>query len=164
MSVTADEISGLIRATMEADNTSPDEAVTALGHSLTTALMAICETSDWSLDVCQATLDFLTKIQQQLQKAINEHTPKDTTFLSLDEVKARVEELSVNPKQADTNARVNACKQIMETDTLGFLLLSYLRDGNVSMCSNLQDSEKRDKVLVLLRETLYGEGEGKFKM
>lgn len=160
----AEEISGLIRATMEADNTSPNEAVTALGHSLTTLLMAICETSNWSLDICQATLDFLTKIQQQLQKAVNEHTPKDTTFLSMDEVKARVEELSVNPKQADTNARVNACKQIMETDTLGFLLLSYLRDGGVSTCSNLQDSEKRDKVLAILRETLYGDGEKKFRI
>ena len=128
------------------------------------SLRGFCETSDWSLDVCQATLDFLTKIQQQLQKAVNEHTPKGTTFLSLDEVKARVEELSVSPKQADTNARVNACKQIMETDTLGILLLSYLRDGSVSICSNLQDTEKRDKVLVLLQETLYGEGERKFKM
>jgi len=59
---------------------------------------------------------------------------------------------------------VNACKQIMETDTLGFLLLSYLRDGGVSMCSNLQDPEKRDKVLLLLREALYGEGEKKFKI
>ena len=160
----AEEISGIIMAMMEADETSPDEAVSALGQSLTTLLMAVCETHDWSLDVCQATLDFLGKMQRQLQETINEHTPKDTTFLSLDEVKERVDELSIEPKQADTNARVNACNQIMETDTLGFLLLSYLRNGNVSMCSNLQDNEKRDKVLTLLREALYGEGVKKFKI
>ena len=151
-------------AMMSADETEPNEAVSALGQSLTTLLMAVCEIHDWSLDVCQATLDFLTRMQQQLQKTINEHTPQDTTFLSLDEVRARVEELSIEPKQADTNSRVNACRQIMETETLGFLLLSYLRDGNVSMCSNLNDPEKREKVLMLLREALYGEGEKKFKM
>ena len=119
-------------ALMSSDETEPNEAVSALGQSLTTLLMAVCETHDWSVDVCQATLDFLGKMQRQLQETIDEHTPKDTTFLSLDEVKARVEELSIEPKQADTNARVNACNQIMETDTLGFLLLSYLRNGNVS--------------------------------
>jgi len=160
----AEEISDIIMALMSSDDTQPDEAVSALGQSLTTLLMAVCETHEWSLEVCQATLNFLTKMQQQLQETINEHTPTDTTFLSLDEVKARVEELSIEPKQADTNARVNACKQIMETDTLGFLLLSYLRNGNVSICSNLQDTEKREKVLVLLRETLYGEGNKKFKI
>lgn len=160
----AEEISDIIMALMSSDDTQPDEAVSALGQSLTTLLMAVCETHEWSLEVCQATLNFLTKMQQQLQETINEHTPTDTTFLSLDEVKARVEELSIEPKQADTNARVNACKQIMETDTLGFLLLSYLRNGNVSICSNLQDTEKREKVLVLLRETLYGEGNRKFKI
>ena len=160
----AEEISGLVMAAMEADNTSPNEAVSALGHSLTTLLMAVCETHDWSLDVCQASLDFLTKIQQQLQETINEHTPANTTFLSLDDVRERVKELSVEPKQADTNARVNACRQIMETDTLGFLLLSYLSDGYVSVCSNLQDDEKREKVLVLLKEIVYGNGKKKFKM
>ena len=160
----AEEISDIIMALMSSDDTQPDEAVSALGQSLTTLLMAVCETHEWSLEVCQATLNFLTKMQQQLQETINEHTPTDTTFLSLDEVKARVEELSIEPKQADTNTRVNACKQIMETDTLGFLLLSYLRNGNVSICSNLQDTEKREKVLVLLRETLYGEGNKKFKI
>ena len=160
----AEEISDIIMALMSSDDTQPDEAVSALGQSLTTLLMAVCETHEWSLEVCQATLNFLTKMQQQLQETINEHTPTDTTFLSLDEVKARVEELSIEPKHADTNARVNACKQIMETDTLGFLLLSYLRNGNVSICSNLQDTEKREKVLVLLRETLYGEGNKKFKI
>lgn len=128
----AEEISDIIMALMSSDETEPNEAVSALGQSLTTLLMAVCETHDWSVDVCQATLDFLGKMQRQLQETIDEHTPKDTTFLSLDEVKARVEELSIEPKQADTNARVNACNQIMETDTLGFLLLSYLRNGNVS--------------------------------
>ena len=151
-------------AMMSADGTEPNEAVSALGQSLTTLLMAVCEIHDWSLDVCQATLDFLTRMQQQLQKTINEHTPQNTTFLSLDEVRERVKELSVEPKQADTNARVNACQQIMETETLGFLLLSYLSDGHVSVCSNLQDNEKRDKVLTLLREILYSKGEKKFKI
>ncbi len=160
----AEEISDLLMAMMSADNTEPNEAVSALGQSLMTILMAVCETNEWSLDVCQTSLDFVGKIQQGLQKKINEHTPSNTTFMSLEEVKAKVEKLSINPKKADTNARVNACKQIMETDTLGFLLLSYLKNGNVSLCSNLHDDEKRDKVLVLLREALYGEGEKKFKI
>ena len=159
-----EELNGLIRATMEADNTSPDDAISALGQSLTSALIAVCEIHNWDLSACQATLDFLTKLQQQLQQAINEHTPKNTTFLSLDEVRERVKELSVEPKQADRNARVNACQQIMETETLGFLLLSYLSDGYVSVCSNLQEPEKRDKVLMLLREILYGEGKKNFKI
>ena len=154
----AEEINGLIRTLMEAGYTSPDEAVTALGQSLTSLLMAVCELNNWSLPVCQSTLDFLTKMQQQLQQTINEHTPKNTTFLSLDEVRERVKELSVEPKQADRKDRVNACQQIMETETLGFLLLSYLSDGYVSVCSNLQEPEKRDKVLTLLREILYGKG------
>ncbi len=160
----AEEISDLLMAMMSADNTEPNEAVSALGQSLMTILMAVCETNDWSLDVCQTSLDFVGKIQQGLQKTINEHIPSDTTFMSLDEVKAKVEKMSIDPKQADTNARVNACQTIMETDTLGFLLLNYHRDGGVSMCSNLQDPEKRDKVLLLLREALYGDGEKKFKI
>lgn len=149
---------------MEADNTSPSEAISALGQSLTSILMAVCEAHHWSLNICQASLDFLKEMQLQLQETINDHTPKDTTFLSLDEVKTRVEELSVEPKQADINARVNACQQIMETETLGFLLLSYLRDGSVSVCSNLQNKEKQDKVLTLLREILYGTYVKKYKI
>ncbi len=160
----AQEISDLIMAAASADNTDPNEVISALGQSLMTLLMAVCETNDWSLEVCQTTLDFVGKIEQELQKRINEHTPQNTTFMSLDEIKAQVEEMSINPKQADTNARVNACKQIMKSETLGFLLLSYLKEGGVSLCSNLQDPEKRDKVLVLLREVLYGEGEKKFKI
>ncbi len=160
----AEEISDLIRAIVSADDTDPNEVISALGQSLMTILMAVCETNDWSLDVCQTSLNFVSKIQEELQKIINEHIPQNTTFVSLEEIKERVAKKSVEPKQADTNARVNACQTIMETDTLGFLLLNYHRDGGVSICSNLQDPEKRDKVLLLLREALYGDGEKKFKI
>ena len=160
----ADQICDVLTSMMAEDKTTPEEAVSALGKMLSTLLMTICESSDWSIDACQASLDYFTTLQDQLQEVVNEHIPENIKFMSLDDIRKRVKELSVEPKEADIKARANACETIMEVDTLGFLLLCYQEDGNVTMCSNLREPEKREKVLTLLREILYGNGKRKFKM
>lgn len=152
----AEELRDLILGIMQTDNTDPNEAVAALGQALLTLLSAVCEIHQWSPEVCQTSLDFICNIQEELQKEVNEKIPPEHEFMTLGELRKKIAETPVSPKQADTNARINACNLIMETDTLGFLLMGYQKNGCVSMTSNLSDPNMRDKVLCMLKEALYG--------
>lgn len=85
------------------------------------------------------------------------------TFEQVQE-KVKQEAKKLRKTDSDRNARINACQQNMEQDTLGFLLLSYLENGVTSLCTNIKDTAIEDKVLHLLRETLYGDGEKGYRM
>lgn len=155
--MTAEELQGIIMGFLEMEDTEPQEAVSAVGQSLLLLLLATCQMNNYSEDVIKSTLEFLDKIKKTLLDDINEHTPKGEEYWTMDEIKEQIESMSnkLDENEVDKRNRVNGCKQIMDTDTLGFLLLSYLKNGNVSLCSNLTDKKMTDKVLAVMRETLF---------
>lgn len=164
--MTADEMRSILTALMQAEDTDPQEAVTATGQILLQLLLATCKLNKYSPEVCKSTMDFVGKIQSGLQKVINENTPSNEEYMTFEQVQEKVkqEAKKLCKTEADRNARVNACQQIMEQDTLGFLLLSYLENGATSLCTNIKDTAIEEKVLHILRETLYGDGEKGYRI
>lgn len=155
--MTTEELQKMILGLLQMEDTKPQEAISALGQSLLLVLLGSCEMENYSEEIAKSTLGFLDKIKKTLMDEINKHVPEDERYFSLEELRAETEAMSerLSENEADRKSRVNACMQIMEVDTLGFLLLSYMKNGNVSLCSNLRDEEMTDKVLTLMRETLY---------
>lgn len=81
---------------------------------------------------------------------------EEKEYMTLEEVNKRLKKMSssLTPKEADNKARINACKAIMKTGTLGFLLLCYNDDGGVRVVNNLYDPEMRRLILSVMREIL----------
>lgn len=160
--MTKDEIRDSILAYLSSNNTDPNEAITAVAHVLIELLCSTCHVNGWGEDVITASSDLIRQIQENFQKIANDHKPEsdDGEYVTLDEIRKRTAEDSekLTDREADIKARAKACEQIMETDTLGFLLLSYMKDGNTSMCTNLKDEKMRNEVFFLLKETLFGKG------
>lgn len=81
---------------------------------------------------------------------------KEKEYMTLDEINKRLKEIasSLTPKEADSRARINACKAVMKTKNLGFLLLCYNDDGGVEAVHNLTNPEMRNLVFSVMREIL----------
>lgn len=153
-----DEIQNMIFSIMKEKDVHPQDVIQTLGHSLLIVIMAYCQLNDNSKKICDASLEFMETLHNKLIDLIREIHP-DYNFLTLEELREQIskeaEHLSEN--DADKKSRVNACMRIMEVDNLGFLLLSYMKNGSVAMSSNLRDKKMTADVLGMMREILFGD-------
>lgn len=127
-------------------------------------LLATLKMYNYDENVIGSTFGFMDKIKQTLLDAVNENAPEGQKYVTLEELKEQADKLAMKQSmdEADRNSRIAACRQIMEADMLGFLLLSYMKEGTVSLCSNLRDDKITESVLAVMRDTLYS-SERKFK-
>ena len=156
------DLEKIIFDAFKSSGAQPKELIEALGHSLLTVMMAYCQLHEYSIDICEASMAFMDKIGKSLRDEIQEHHP-DKDYVTIEELQERVKDVASKLKEneADKKSRANACKNIMDAETVGFLLLSYLEDGHIRMSSNLRDKKMTAEVLALLRETLFGKDAAK---
>lgn len=153
--MTPEEICNVIISTLRKKCDEPDVILSGMAQALVTFMLAVCEMNDYSDEVCEASMKMLSDMQDTLMTVANEHTsgPK---WHTLGELKEEIEACRKPADEADKNARTNACKNIMDAKTLGFLLVSYMEGGSLKLGSNLVEETAQEKVLTFFRETLYG--------
>ena len=156
------EIRDSILDLLGSSGTDHTTAITSVASVLVELLCQVSANSDWSEESITASADLIGQIHVNFLNIANKYKPASDQgeYVTLDELRKRTAERAekLSDHDADTKSRVKAFEQLMETDTLGFLLLSYLKDGSTSMCTNLRDEKMRDEISLLLRETLFGKG------
>ncbi len=162
--MTTEELQNIIMGFLEMEETKPEDAISAVGQSLTGLLLGSLEMYKYSDGIINSTLGFLDNMKKVLLDVINEKAPDGQKYYTLDELKEEADKMGekLSATELDKKNRVNACNLIMDTNALGFLLLAYMKSGSVQMASNLQDDKMTDRVLTIMKETLHSK-DHKFK-
>jgi hypothetical protein len=157
--MTTEELQGIIMGFLEMEETKPEDAISAVGQSLTGLLLGSLAMYKYSDGIIKSTLGFLDNMKKVLLDVINENAPDGQKYYTLDELKEETDKLGekLNANELDKKNRVNACNLIMDSEALGFLLLAYMKGGSVQMSSNMQDDMMTDRVLTVLKEMLYSD-------
>lgn len=160
--MSSNELRDSILQLLSSKSPEPTEAITAVAHVLIELLCHTCDMNGWSEQSITASSDLIGQIHENFLGIANKYKPENDKgeYVTLDEMKKRTADDAekLTDREADIKARAKACEQIMETDTIGFLLLSYLKDGSTSMCTNLKDEKMREEIFFLMKETLFGKG------
>jgi len=165
----ADELVSAIRELMIAKRAEPEDVMTALGQLLTSLSLTLCEYHGNTHAIHEIITRYFNEMHRVINEHINEHkAPEEANsqYMSLEQIQELTKDMAerTTDNDADRQARINACKLIMDNDNYGFLLLGCMKNNNVKLSTNLQDESTRDNMLGVLRETLYGNGQHSFRI
>lgn len=144
------------------NSSDPNEILTALGRCMYIAAGAAIRMFQEESEpgrkhepVLQV-LNFIHSIEKKLQDEYTEKDPEHS-YMTHEEFFEMTKSLINDSRNEDKDkkCRINGCRLIMNANNIGYLLLALMDDGAVQMSSNLENENHRDKVLSIMKETLF---------
>ena len=91
--MTTEELQGIIIGFFEMEETKPEDAISAVGQSLTGLLLGSLAMYKYSDGIIKSTLGFLDNMKKVLLDVINENAPDGQKYYTLDELKEETDKL-----------------------------------------------------------------------